>query len=62
MEILPEEVPIYITTKGVIGKPIVGVEERLLLVSELMEVPGGKLLKMKLRKGLLTKTKQTWTN
>ena len=36
---LTEEVSICITTKEVIGKPTMGVEERLLLVPELIKAP-----------------------
>ena len=60
MEELAEEVQIHETAKELTGKPSMGVETRLAC---LLEAPGGKkLLKMKLRKRLLMRTKQTWTS
>ena len=50
-EELAEGVQISIRTKEVIGKPTMGVETKLLLVSERPRV---KWLKMRLRKRLLT--------
>ena len=39
-EELTEEVLLCITTKDVIGKPTIVIEERFLLVPKLMEAPG----------------------
>ena len=44
-EELAYEVPICITTGGVIGKPTMVVKERLLLIPELKEAPGEEFLK-----------------
>ena len=42
-EELTDEIQISVTTREVIGKPTMGVETKLLLVPELIEVPGGKV-------------------
>ena len=62
MKVELAEVPVCITTKEVIGKPTIGVEIRLLLVSDLLEVPEGVAAEDDVRKRLFTRTKQTRTS
>ena len=59
-EELAEEIQISVMRKEVFGKPTMGVETKFLLVPELIEAAVAKSLKMRLRKRLLTRTKQTW--
>ena len=46
MEELEEDVPICITAKEFIRKPTMVVDKRLLLVPEVMEVPGEEVKKL----------------